>query len=130
MAERATLTGVAPVLTVRDVVAAAAYWTEKVGFTEMQLFNSPPDFAIGSRDGLRIMLAQVGHQVSIVPHWKVKPQVWNAYFWTDDAATLYAELCERGAIIDYKLGMKPYGVLEFGIRDLEDHDIAFGQVVR
>ena len=28
-----------------------------------------------------------------------------------------------------RLGMKPYGVLEFGVQDLDDHDIAFGQIV-
>ena len=37
------------------------------------------------------------------------------------------ELKERGALIDYDLGEQPYGVLEFGIQDLDDHDIGFGQ---
>ena len=38
-----------------------------------------------------------------------------------------ASFKERGALIDYDLGEQPYGVLEFGIQDLDDHDIGFGQ---
>lgn len=40
-----------------------------------------------------------------------------------------AELQERKAIIDYSLGLKAYHVKEFGIQDLDGHDIAFGQLV-
>ena len=40
---------------------------------------------------------------------------------------MFAELKERGAIIDYELGEQPYGVLEFGIQDLDEQDIAFGE---
>ena len=29
-------------------------------------------------------------------------------------------------MIDYQLGIEDYGVKEFGVRDLDDHDIAFG----
>ncbi len=35
-----------------------------------------------------------------------------------------------GATIDYELGMKPYGVKEFGINDPDGYDIAFGQIMR
>ena len=40
---------------------------------------------------------------------------------------LYADLQQRGAKIDYELHDKPYGCREFGIQDLDGHDIAFGQ---
>jgi hypothetical protein len=40
---------------------------------------------------------------------------------------VYNELKERGAKIDYELHRKPYDSLEFGIQDLDGHDIAFGQ---
>ncbi|MEO8376756.1 MAG: VOC family protein [Candidatus Sumerlaeota bacterium] len=127
---RAKLTGVAPILLVKDIRAAAEYWEMKIGFTEMELFGEPPSFAIGTRDEIRIMLAQVHPGTEIVPHWKTVNMMWNAYFWVNDAKALYEELVQRGAIIDYELHMKPYHVLEFGIQDLEGHDVAFGQIVR
>jgi len=127
---RTKLTGVAPILLVKDIRAAADYWVSKIGFTEMELFGEPANFAIGSRDGIRIMLSQVAPCAEIVPHWKTVNMMWNAYFWVDDAKALYEELTQRGAIIDYELHVKPYHVLEFGIQDLEGHDIAFGQILK
>jgi hypothetical protein len=55
--------------------------------------------------------------------------MWDIYFWVDDVDAIYEELRERGAIIDYHLGVKPYGVKEFGVQDVDDHDIGFGQVL-
>ena len=130
MADPAKLIGVAPILLVKDVQASAQYWKEKVGFAQMDLYGEPQSFAIGARDEIRVMLAQVRVGTKIVPYWQTIKMMWNAYFWVNDAKALYEELIERGAKIDYKLGMKPYGVLEFGIQDLDDQDIAFGQVVR
>lgn len=129
MAEQAKLTGVAPILLVKDIQASARYWKEQVGFAEMELFGEPPGFAIGARDGIRVMLAQVHPGTPIVPHWKTVHHMWNAYFWVNDAKALYQELIARGAKIDYELHLKPYGVLEFGIQDLDEQDIAFGQIV-
>ena len=76
------------------------------------------------------MLGQVDAPEKIVPHWKIRDKTWNIYFWVDDAETLYAELQEKGAKIDYELYDAPYGCKEFGIQDLDGHDIAFGQVLR
>ena len=56
--------------------------------------------------------------------------MWDAYFWVDDAEAIYAEFQASGANIDYSLYVAPHGVKEFGIQDLDDHDIAFGQVIR
>lgn len=125
-AKKARLSSCAPILLVRDIHAAAAYWRDKVGFEDQSIHNDPPDFCIARRDGVTIMLA-LSH-ASPVPHWRVVPNMWNAYIWVDDAKSLYEELCNRGAKIDYTLHQKPYGCLEFGIQDLDGHDIAFGQV--
>ena len=125
----AKLTRSAPVLLVKDVIQAAAHWGEKLGFADQELFNHPPDFCMVRRDQLTVMLAQVGPGVAIRPHWTVVGKLWSAYFWVDDAEALYKEFIERGATIDWGLPMKPYGVKEFGIQDLDGHDIAFGQIV-
>lgn len=125
---KARLTEQAPVLLVKDMTASLVYWQEKLGF-KGQTWGDPPGFAILTRDGCHIMLSLVCGDHDIVPNWKIVNQMWNAYFWVDDAAALYEEFTASGAKIDYHLGKKDYGVLEFGIQDLDEHDIAFGQIL-
>jgi hypothetical protein len=66
----------------------------------------------------------------IVPFWKIRDKTPNAYFWVDDADALYAEMKAKGARMDYGPCTQPYGIREFGIQDLDEHDIGFGQVLR
>lgn len=120
----------APVLLVRDVVASADYFRDAVGFSYDKFYGEPPDFCIPQRDGHYLMLAQVEARVQPPPFWRIRDKMWNAYFWVDDADALCAELSGRGAKIDYGPCTQPYGVREFGIQDLDDHDIGFGQVLR
>ena len=124
---QARLTSSAPVLLVRDIVAAANYYRDALGFTFDRFWGEPPDFVILRRDGLHVMLDLAPVGVAIVPHWKVDPNMWNVYFWVDDVDALFAEFKQRGAKIDYELHDKPYDVREFGVQDLDGYDIGFGQ---
>lgn len=119
----------APILLVRDVVAASRYWCEKVGFQSDGIWGEPPDFAIVKRDATVIMLSKAPPDYEIVPNWRIVNQMWNVYIYTDDADAMYGELTGRGAKIDYEIHDKPYGCREFGIQDLDGHDIAIGQVI-
>jgi uncharacterized glyoxalase superfamily protein PhnB len=125
----AKITSQAAVLLVKDVPASVAYWVEKVGFEATGIWGEPPEFAILRRNEARIMIGKANVDHIITPHWQARPGTWNAYFWIDDAKAMFAELSERGAIIDYALELKDYGVLEFGIRDSDGQDIGFGEVV-
>jgi catechol 2,3-dioxygenase-like lactoylglutathione lyase family enzyme len=125
----AKLTGSAAVLLVKDVVAAANYYRDKLGFTYERFWGEPPDFVILQRDGYSLMLSQTSDHAKILPHWQVVAKMWNLYFWVDDVEAIYADFQASGAIIDYTLGLKDYGVKEFGVQDLDGHDIAFGQVM-
>ncbi len=125
----ATFTGSAAVLLVKDVVAAANYYRDKLGFSYTRFWGEPPNFVILERDGYSLMLSQTGDPASIKPHWQVVSQMWNLYFWVDDVEAIYRDFQARGAIIDYTLGMKAYGVKEFGVQDLDGYDIAFGQIM-
>jgi len=120
---------VAPVLLVRDVVAAADYYRDRLGFTYERFWGEPFDFCMVNRDDLTVMLSQVPAGTKIVPNWQVVGQMWGAYFWVNDVESLYEEYQQSGATIDYTLNLKPYGVKEFGIQDIDGHDIAFGEVV-
>src|SRR6478672_7802483 len=104
----AKLTAVAPIFIVQDVIASAAYWREKLGFTHDELFGDPPVFCMAERDGLTIMLQQRETSNAETRYWKICSQMWNAYFWVDDADAIYEEFKTRGAIIDYEIGNKPY----------------------
>lgn len=129
MAPAPKLTGSAPVLLVADVVKAANYYRDQLGFCYERFWGEPSDFCMVERDGLTVMLAQVHPGTPLTPHWKILSNTWNAYFWCDDVEALHAEFVKRGAKIDYGLGIKPYGIKEFGIQDLDGHDIAFGQKI-
>ena len=119
----------APVLLVRDVAAAAGYFRDRLGFSYDRLWGEPPNFCMVRRDGNTVMLSQAPPDAVLIPHWRVVGKMWDVYFWVDDAEAMYDELKHRGAIIDYHLGIKAYGVKEFGVRDVDDHDIGFGQVL-
>jgi uncharacterized glyoxalase superfamily protein PhnB len=120
------ITASAPVLLVRDVVASANYFRDCVGFNYDRFYGEPPHFCITNRDGHFLMLAQAD-PAQIVPYWKIVDKMWNAYFWVDDADALYEEMRAKGATMDYGPCTQPYGVREFGIQDLDGHDIGFGQ---
>ncbi len=119
--------GSAPILLVKDVVASANYYRDKIGFTYDRFWGEPANFCILNRDGFHLMLSQVEDSKYIVPHYKVVEKMWNVYFWVNDANKLHEEVKNRGANIDYGLCEQPYGCREFGIQDLDGYDIAFGQ---
>ena len=120
------LTGIAPILLVKDIPTAVAYWQDKVGFTA-QTYGEPPHFAIIQRDGIRLMLART--QGSFTPNWRVQGATSDAYVWVKGIDDLYAELQASGASIDFTLYDTPWGTREFGIQDIDDHDISFGEVI-
>lgn len=119
----------APILFASNLRSSIAYWNEKLGFEKHGIFDDPPQFAILERDNCFAMLSQapVGHK--IVPYWQIKSGLWNAYFWVDDVTALFKEISGRGATMDYGLCDQPYGVREFGIRDPDEQDVGFGQVL-
>lgn len=116
----------APVLVVRDLVASAEYWRDAVGFDLPGYWGDPSGFAILSRDGCELMLAQGPADFRPRPNWTVVENVWNVYFRVEDADALHAEPVERGARIDHAPCDQPWKIREFGIQDLDGNDIAFG----
>ncbi|MGF1656113.1 MAG: VOC family protein [Verrucomicrobiales bacterium] len=126
---QAKLTASAPVLLVRDVVAAANHYRDAMGFHYEKFWGEPPGFVILKRDGVFVMLKQAEDAKHVVPHWTVADKLWNIYFWVSDVDALHAEFVSRGAKIDYGLCDQSYGCREFGTQDLDGHDIGFGQAI-
>jgi len=121
---------IAPVFLVRDIEASVAFWRDRVGFETDEIYGDPPNFAMPTRDGVTVMLAEApAGREPPVPNWRVLDKCNQAYLWVDDANGLYEELQVRGAPIDFTIYDTPWGTREFGIQDLDDHDIAFGQLL-
>ncbi len=126
---KAHITHVAPILLVADIVKATDYYRDQLGFDDIKLYGQPPNFAIISRDDCRIMLARIDNPANILPNWKIQSKTSSVYFWVEDIDALYAEYQASGAIIDYTLYTTPWGIREFGVQDVDDYDISFGQPV-
>lgn len=124
----AKLLSSAPVFLVRDVVAAANHYRDAMGFGYERFWGDPPDFVILHRDGMYLMLQKAPLAAPPLPAKSDNP--WSAYFWVDDADALFEEFVAKGARIDYGPCDQPYGCREFGIQDLDGHDVGFGQVVK
>ena len=102
------LTGISPVLLVADLDRSVAYYRDRLGF-ECELHGEPPDFATVDRDGQVILLALAQDAERIVPNWRIVEKMWNVYIRVDDADAMYAEVQQRGAVIDYTIYDAPHG---------------------
>ncbi len=122
------LTSTAAILLVKDVVLSANYYKDKLGFINIKFYGNPINFAIAQRDAQRIMFSQADATL-IKPNWKIADKTSNVFFWVDDIETLYKEFIDNGATIDYELYVAPWGGKEFGINDLDEYDITFGEIV-
>lgn len=122
------LFGIAPYFLVRDVIKAAEYYRDALGFSYAQFWGVPPVFCMPRRDGVTIMLSQTQDTSIIRPNAKARgDESWDAYVWVKDADALYAEVAPRGAIIAYEPVLQDeYGNREFAVRDLDEYLIAFG----
>ena len=113
-------------LLVSDLERAVAYYHDRLGF-RCDVFGDPPNFATAERDEATILLASCEEPGRIVPNWRIVDKVWNVYIRVDDVESVYAEVQERGAGIDYTIYNAPSGFREFGVQDPDGYDIAFGQ---
>jgi uncharacterized glyoxalase superfamily protein PhnB len=114
-----------PVLLVKDVVKAAAYYTDKLGFTVERFWSQPPTFTIARRDGVSIMLNQVGAGDAFRPNGEYDGR-FSIYIATSDADALHAEFQANGADIICPPEDQPYLMREFQVRDLDGHLLGCG----
>ncbi len=114
---------------VYDVAQSAVFYECILGFRIEYIASAPSEFAIVSRDGLAIMFRKVAAPSLVRPN-EVQGASWDAFFWIDDADSLYTELSGRGAVIAYDLvDNKEDGKREFAVRDRDGHVLGFGQPI-
>ncbi|MFI5175523.1 MAG: VOC family protein [Terriglobia bacterium] len=122
--------GSAPYFFVSDVVKAAEYYRDVLGFADPRVWGDPPEFCMPRRDGFIVMLSQVRDPSRISPNGKINghPETWDAYFWINDAEALFQEFKNRGASVVYEpCILELYEMKEFAVRDLDGYVLAFGQ---
>ncbi len=145
-ARKATVTGVAPMFLVDDVVATAEWYRDTLGFTIGEYYSddhghddegndipgSPgePFFVIVDRDGYRLMLGKtVRRGLGVTSNESAKQYSSDAYFWCEGVDELYATATSAGADFAEDLVDRFYGVREFSIRDLDGRVLTFGEGV-
>jgi uncharacterized glyoxalase superfamily protein PhnB len=121
----AQLRDVSPVLLVTNVTASADYYRDKLGFSVEGFWGEPPMFSIVMRDGLRVMLNQVGAGDRIYPNGGYDGR-YSVYLSVSDADVLHAEAAANGADIVCPPDDMPYMMREFSVRDPDGHLLAFG----
>ena len=114
-----------PVLLVKDVVKAAAHYTDKLGFRSERFWGEPPTFTIMWRDGVALMLNQVGAGDAFRPNGDYDGR-FSVYVDVRDADALHAEFAAKGADIVCPPDDQPYMMREFQVRDLDGHLLGFG----
>jgi hypothetical protein len=122
------ITGVAAFFLVADVVRAAEYYRDKLGFQIVgYFFEDPPVFAIVGRDDQIIMLSVMtdGHRGGSNRNYK--DDALDAYLWVDDVDALYAEFRHNSADIVSAPLLRIYGMKELEVRDVDGYVLCFGQ---
>jgi uncharacterized glyoxalase superfamily protein PhnB len=119
---------VAPYFLVPDVVLAADYYRDKLGFSYDRFWGEPPCFCMVRRHGVVVMLSQTPNSASVKPNGIAEANdAWDAYIWVEDADALHAEFLSRGANIARGLCDQEYGCRDFDVLDLNGYRLCFGQ---
>jgi uncharacterized glyoxalase superfamily protein PhnB len=122
--------GLAPILRVRDVRAAVAYYREKLGFEcpEESIAEGLGDegaiYAIARRQGAAIHLGRARSDWEIDPGRL--PNALGAYVYVPDVERVFEELSERGADVVQEPRTAPWGFREVIVRDLDGYHLTFG----
>ena len=120
------LHGSAPVLFVADLMRSLDFYCDVLGFNRPYLWGDPPSFAMPDREGYILMLSLQNDPEKIRP----KKDIWDVYFWVNDAKSLYESFCEKVAkITQERIYKELYNNLEFIVEDSDGYTLAFGQGV-
>ena len=109
-----------------DVVAAAEYYRDALGFKILSYFLDPPVFAIVARDAAEVHLGKADAGVLSSPNLTRRRGVGSdAYIWVDDVDALHAELRARGAAIIEGPVTRVYNCYELVVDDLNGFRLVF-----
>ena len=132
-AQVATTASAIPVFHVADVVRAAEWYRDVLGFQDAAPFGfgapSAPNFMILSRDNAEIMLQQAGDEAGESRSASKAAGEWDAYFRVFDLRALHAEF-QANLRMDVPIVVTAYGWEEFTVTDPDDHVLVFAESLR
>lgn len=121
-----TVTGVVPILLVRDVTATARFFEERMGFGADFLYGEPPFYGSVSRDGVRMHLRFVAEPVFAIAAAREESLI-AASFEVTDVRALFAEMAECSAPFAQGLESHEWGGTDFHVRDPDGNVVSFVQ---
>lgn len=104
----------APVLHVGDVAATAVFYRDVLGFT---WDFGDETYAVVWRDNSAIHFVRDQGQ----------PRGVHLFQWVRNVDSYYDEIVGRGAVVAAAPVDRPYGIREFGVRDINGVELVFGQ---
>lgn len=105
-----------PSLCVCDVIAAADFYTNKLGFQLAFTWSDPPTMA-----GVNL-----GHVQLFLEQGTPGPRGCYVYFVVDDADALYEFQRANDVEIVVPPADRPYGLRDYAVRDLDGYRLTFG----
>ncbi len=127
MAGELNFTGIAPQFVVPDVVRAAEFYRDKLGFEILGYFHDPPVFAMVKRGMAEIHLGKAdGDQVKLNESVR-KGLGTDAYIFVSDINALHREFLDRGVEIVEGPIRRIYDCVEMTIRDSNGFQLVFGE---
>jgi catechol 2,3-dioxygenase-like lactoylglutathione lyase family enzyme len=124
-----TLVGAVPILFVRDVTAAAAFYEGTLGFHIDFLHGKPPFYGSVSRDRARLHLRFV-HQTNFTELAAREGSLILATIEVAHVKALFREYEARNVDFAQRLVRQPWGGLDFHVRDPDGNVISFVQYRR
>jgi catechol 2,3-dioxygenase-like lactoylglutathione lyase family enzyme len=109
-----------PSLAVADLLAAAEFYRDKLGFFTAFTWGEPPTMAGVNLGNVQIFLEQ----------GTPSPNGLSVYFVVGDADELYAYHRGNGVEILQEPGDRPWGLRDFTVRDRDGYALTFGHRIK
>ena len=116
-----------PTFLIPDVAATARWYVEELGFTLAGHFPAQKPYLYASlqRDGAELMLLNLADYEKPDLSARRPAGLWDAYFRTNGVTELY-ESMKGKSFVKSPLTRRPYGDLEFEVRDPNGYLLVFG----
>lgn len=120
------LTKIIPQFVVPDVVAAAEYYIEKLGFHLLGYFLDPPVYSMVARDDVEVHFGK-SDTGQTAPGSQFRKVGMDAYIHVDDLDAVFKDLQARGANITEGPVVRVYKMREITVVDLNGYKLVYGQ---
>ena len=109
---------------VPDVIKAAEFYRDSLGFTILGYFGQPYVFAMVSRGDVEIHMSQASMQIKKASDFQSIP--CDIYIWVSDIESLHEELKQNNIDIIEGPVKRVYNCIEVVVKDLNDYVLVFG----